>query len=870
MKFSRLAVVGVVGILTISTFLMMHSASAGNEVSQAPYVDYSQPITPFIVQNENISFNGRPIARDPQTGDIYFAGGDHMLDIWLYNVTTDLFTEVYTGFAATGDGDVIRTGIVMDNGYVFVGRTYNNSVYRSTDHGATFSINLVLQPSAFLWGIAASGSYIYAGDYGMPAADYCCVYYSDDYGDSWSEAWRSVYEVSVGMHLHRIGIDPYTGYVYATAGDEFFQTVRSTDSTTFSRWGPQRRHTCMAFDESNIYFGDDPKGLFYIYNRTTEVWTTTLLGTYSLSSPLYEIVVGDDGVLYTRTFDDAVVGHPAGIWCSPDGLEWEMMVNLTGPAVDGSITLLKGEDGYIYYGRQFDSTRYNLWTYRFPDLSKDEAWAIVNQAEPRPEGASYTFDTGERAYDGFTTTASLQQDVIEDARLTVTGVGAFNMFDDGMCDSVVTLNETWDNMGWSYIAWEGPDNCSRAFVSGAGHTGDYAIRVESYNATNTTKVTDFQLRKIVPADLRQPAGTPLTVSVWLSSKYGNLTSDYQGGARGTSISFLYTDMTTQTFPFDGSTSSYGLGGGCWDEDNIQWGRRWMTWIPSLTKQVAHVKIVFTLYGNYTLYIDDIQMQYGSVYTPAIAEYAAMAESEDINVTVDGTRYEVGTLGDGETASVDLGTISGLTALEFSINGSKCVNWTITGDRRASTYNALIELDDEEVVHATHCYDDPAIEFWGGGCTVDPSTFLNPDDSSTVYLACDPLVDGVNTTILAWGSAMVWDADGSATWTVSGLSSSTGYKVYQDGVEKMYQPLGATVLIFSAAGGGEFEILAWDDSDTSLPDPEPTDTTPPSSDVAEVPVSWTGMGFLAVACATTVVILVLLMRRSKRRRGRSRG
>lgn len=195
----------------------------------------------------------------------------------------------------------------------------------------------------------------------------------------------------------------------------------------------------------------------------------------------------------------------------------------------------------------------------------------------------------------------------------------------------------------------------------------------------------------------------------------------------------------------------------------------------------------------------------------------------------------------------LGTIGYLTIGEIRIFGA--LDSHVLGD----VYPEWSNISQVQVLHAKNPY---------------------PRDS-TIYLRATPSVGYINISSLTHTTeTLTWSAIGTSATTsyaVQYLDAGTGYKVYQDGEEKMYQPPGATALTFTATGGGEFEILAWNpDSDTTLPDPEPTDIDPPTSDPAEIPVSWTGIGFLAVACATTVIILVLLMRRSRRRSGRSRG
>lgn len=816
----KLMVMGLVAVFVVSGLLSNLSRPAmANEVSDKEYIPYLQPISETILASQNMSFTGRPFALDERNGDVYLAGGGHLLDVWKYNTTSAEYTELYTGFVAGSALDVIKCGLVTDNGYIFVSRSTNNTFYRSIDGGVTFEPCLVMATGAFGWGMAANGSDVYVGEYGDPDITGARVFKSDDYGSTWSTVWTSLVGSGVyPQHIHRIAIDPYTGYVHVSVGDEAHQFVRSTDGgLSFHQWGPPSRFTAMCFDEESMYCGHDPKDLVYVYNRTDKTWATKYLGSdTSENCPVYDMVVGKNGVIYARTFDDTVTGIVSGIWASPNGYDWAMVLNLTCLSVDGNIFLHVGEDGYIYYGTAFSCSQYAVYLWRFHDLSKAEAWVIVKQSEPRPSGISYTYDDGIRASNNSISRASLQQDVLTDAELSITGVRSANLFANGMFDTVMSLNATPPAVGWSNASYYGAENFTRTMLRGVSHTGEYSVQIQSLEAPNDTLAGKVWFRSIVEVALRQPAGTPITVSYWRSSSEGNLSSGYFGGYVLSTFLVRYLDTSTETKSFDGSVHANGTYGQCSTYDNMTWGRRWMTWTPSAAQQIDRVEISFEFYGNYTLILDDIQCQFGTMLTPAISVYAENTTSVDVNVTTDGLTHQFGTLDYNDEVSVLLGVISGLIEFDFDINGSECVNWTITGSRLASSWGALIDVDSENITYATHIYDGAAIEFWGGGCTIDAATFLDPDDSSTIYLACDPLIDRVNTTISAWGASMVWVANNSATWTVSGLDPDTGYKVYQDGVLVYQQLEGFTTLSFEATGGGRFEVVVWEPQPSSGP------------------------------------------------------
>ena len=819
----RTSVMSIVSCLILSVSAILIPTGSGlPEVADQTWVDYPQPITGLMIDAENMSFAGRPICQDPVSGNIYLAGGAYQLDLWVYNQTTELTTELYTGFTPWGDGDKIRSAICTGD-YIFIVRRGNSTVYRSDDGGITFDAVHSLNAPGWGWGLAYSGSDVYVGEYGAPTP-FGVLWHSPTDGDlgTWVNAtmnFRDMTSLYDDNHWHTVEVDPYTGYVYAVSGDETHLIVRSTDGTNFYPWGPFYRPTAIGFDESNIYFCGDPRGTFHIYDKTTYEWTTVYIQTpFVDDSPPYDMVIGSDGVIYIRTVHESLDGRDIGIYCSPNGLDWAKIIDQSVAAPvdsDSDWALVLDSNGYVWYGDNPGDDYYHSYAYRFRDLSLNESWALVKQSEPRSVSSTILYDDDRLGWDGGRDYASFAQDLV-DASLTITGVGVQNFVQDGELNNIVAF-DTWGQPGWTlyHSSSEDADNLTAGFTTEKSFTGPYSVYVSGWNHTYGKNHGKLRYMYEIPADDRPAMGSTMTASFYASIVCRDIDLNLPVPGRcPTQFGVIYADSGSSAYGVIGWTDdARGLNAYWGNQTGDEWSRAWCTVVPNPLKTVRYVYFDVTIYGNVTCYLDDLQIQVGEL-TPCVNASAELS-SEDVLVSVNGISHDFGSLDDGESSTVHLGPLSSLVSLDFDVDGSKCVDWVISGPRHAASWGCLLE-NDSSVLYATYLYDGASVSVWGD-CTLDPASFAGLAILNPPLLGVSVPGGSTNISFTEWDNmsadSWAWHVESASTYStfyrLSGLSCDYGYRVYLDGEEIWRQHAGPSSVVFSSAAVGDFEVVLWD-------------------------------------------------------------
>lgn len=148
---------------------------------------------------------------------------------------------------------------IPSNNYVYLGYVRNKNVLRSTDGGSTWDTSLVFKDdTSTMWYMAEDTlSNLFIAEYsGGDGTDHrATLWKSADNGASWDTVYRNPEE----RHMHLVGVDPYTNYVYASTG-EAGVFVRSTDGGT--SWdtlqtGPGAKYTAIEFSPNHRILGED-------------------------------------------------------------------------------------------------------------------------------------------------------------------------------------------------------------------------------------------------------------------------------------------------------------------------------------------------------------------------------------------------------------------------------------------------------------------------------------------------------------------------------------------------------------------------------------------------------------------------------------
>jgi hypothetical protein len=279
-------------------------------------------------------------------GNLYIQGREPSAPDKLYKSTDGgkTFSVVYTLDAG---GRFQRKALFIDSqNRIFIsaeGFTSENStrLLRSTDGGQTFSQVL----AAPVWDMDedASGN-LYAGRYWQATSDGAKVYKSTNGGANWTGISSSSWTSENTSHVHRVRIDPTTGWLYATIGDTNgtgaltgLWRSKLKDGTDWVRIYGDTPTTLksafvgIVFANSYIYLGDDNEldnGRIYRFQDDG----TSDLRTVSDSDLVLNITDGVNRAAFYFQKDDTgrmwVTFYPypspadGQLWTSEDGTTW--------------------------------------------------------------------------------------------------------------------------------------------------------------------------------------------------------------------------------------------------------------------------------------------------------------------------------------------------------------------------------------------------------------------------------------------------------------------------------------------------------------------------------------------------------------------
>ena len=208
-----------------------------------------------------------------------------------------------------------------------------SNLYRSFDLGKTFTLVKTIYGGSILWWSLTSTSdgRIYASEYGpQEPAMSKRIWASNDHGNSWAIIFQA--DESSKLHIHRIAVDPYTGYLWATTGDGENRGIYKTmDEGTNWQKMLDSQATSVGFTNHGIYWGEDTKSRPGItrMNRTTGETEFVLdlqkQGNYGGSA--YDISVDENQNVIVSFMKYPDQDHVASIWAGKDN-HWKPLIHI--------------------------------------------------------------------------------------------------------------------------------------------------------------------------------------------------------------------------------------------------------------------------------------------------------------------------------------------------------------------------------------------------------------------------------------------------------------------------------------------------------------------------------------------------------------
>lgn len=265
-----------VGSLSASLFSTgsYAAAFAGEQLSDAEQADINNALAGYMVgtalgETVSISKSGLHAVRNA-----WAPNGDHIVCSGPDKVyrSEDGGRSYQLIFTMPDSPERIYGLFIASNGYIFVssdthGTGIKGRTYRSTDGGDNFTQITTFDASYHSGNIAfwsmcedTSNGDLYVGQYELDTVKptVCKVFKSTDDGANWTDISDASW--STNDHIHGVGIDAASGWLYATLGDTTGGIWRSklkdgTDwvakTSTSVKWIP------LVFDGTYVYTADD-------------------------------------------------------------------------------------------------------------------------------------------------------------------------------------------------------------------------------------------------------------------------------------------------------------------------------------------------------------------------------------------------------------------------------------------------------------------------------------------------------------------------------------------------------------------------------------------------------------------------------------
>ena len=252
------------------------------------------------------------------------------------------WTEVWKA-----SGTLVRCVFIDSRDYIFVSAMGSSALYRSTGGGATFEKALSLPSGTSpdrtcIWGMIEDDTgNLYAGNYDTYHA---IIYKSVDEGHSWFK----VYDDPSQRHIHQVVMNPESGWIYATDGDNPSDggVLRSKDQgstwTRIVKMGVQ--FVAITFRRKDVFLGADAMGRrdgIYKFTDDGEDFFIPKRVLQARSSFFWGRTTPDGIIVFGGVCDKTQIGWPAklkafhrslsstcAVWASNDGgAHWTESLN---------------------------------------------------------------------------------------------------------------------------------------------------------------------------------------------------------------------------------------------------------------------------------------------------------------------------------------------------------------------------------------------------------------------------------------------------------------------------------------------------------------------------------------------------------------
>ncbi len=441
---------------------------------------YENLISPNILRNSQLSdlpnYTLNQSSKDIPTSNILNINSsllyyiNNSLDVIRYEDDGNTLTTVYES------PKTLRSMFVTSTGTLIVTDDFANisiSVGNDTNWSSPINVLQCHNGSAGYtyvtrWGFAeAKNGNLLIGEYGSPAGTNCSyIYLSSDGGYTWNTVYNASDQFSgnadtdKGHHIHKVSTDPYTGYIYATQGDNAQgRLLRSQDNgsnwVSLGNGSNLWQFIGITFESGRRIFGTDSST-----SATAGFWITeddiTFTNKYLFASQNFGFVwdmkkdnINGNIIAGTKTQG---VNKTWGFYISPDqGDTWfgiDMNESLTSSSGLDSISEFD-ELGFSYY---YDDINLQAYKFNFNDPSRynlDEALRYnVNE-----NNGTILYDSSGNSKNGVITGATWANDgVLNTLTAAVdytlgTTTGLFTIVNDDYLFS-------WIMIDWTYYALE--------------------------------------------------------------------------------------------------------------------------------------------------------------------------------------------------------------------------------------------------------------------------------------------------------------------------------------------------------------------------------------------------------------------------------
>lgn len=203
----------------------------------------------------------------------------------------------------------LHKGITTKSGYHYIWTNPAGNVYRVAPDWSSYEIvmtadNIMYPPFSNDLGVAEKDGMIFIAEYWNQAHK---IWKSEDDGLT----WNVVLDDAEVFHYHSVQVDPYTGHLWACAGDvgeevKIFKSTNDGETWSVVATGSQDYRSCgLVFFKDFILWATDGNAVSYqnkIFKTGKDVWDPVEVG--EIESPSFGNFRARDGRAYIQTLGE--------------------------------------------------------------------------------------------------------------------------------------------------------------------------------------------------------------------------------------------------------------------------------------------------------------------------------------------------------------------------------------------------------------------------------------------------------------------------------------------------------------------------------------------------------------------------------------